>query len=407
MGKTVSIGFKQTWKQRADLCIAQGALTNSKRPESFVNGVYPTHLNRGEGCYVWDTNGKKYIDFICGLGANLLGYGYYRGSDFNRVIDDGVCLSLSSTSEVLFAEELKEVFPFIDKIKILKTGSEACTASVRIARSFLGYSAICLSDGYHGWHDEFCYLTPPAYGVTDHDHISKFSMEDLKKYSIPCVVIVEPVITDWSDERRIFLSELREFCTRKGHILIFDEVITGFRFPKLSVSRYWGIEPDLICLGKGVSNGFPISIVGGKKEIMDKAEYFVSSSFAGDRVAIEAARMTLKEVKTKEIVSRMWEEGSLFLEKFNKLSLLVSIIGYPTRGVFKCASDLTKALFFQEAIKSGILFGSSWFWNQNHQQVSDQVLSICKDILTRIENNQVRLEGDLPKLPFAQKVRGS
>src|SRR3954471_8267341 len=123
------MAFDWSWKKRADLCIAQGALTNSKRPESLVRGVSPTHASKGRACYIYDGQGRRYVDYICGLGVNLIGYGETAiTAAASYALTCGPSLSLSSTAEVEFAEKLKEVFPWVDLVKVLKTGSEACSA---------------------------------------------------------------------------------------------------------------------------------------------------------------------------------------------------------------------------------------------------------------------------------------
>ena len=140
-------------QDQANNLIAQGALTNSKRPSTFVEGVYPTHVDRGRGCYLWDYQGKKYFDFIGGLGCNILGYAQ---EDVNFAMIErmhkGVTLSLSTEEELKLAAKIQMIFPFVDCMKFLKTGSEACSAAVRIARAYTGKENI-VSAGFHGWND--------------------------------------------------------------------------------------------------------------------------------------------------------------------------------------------------------------------------------------------------------------
>jgi glutamate-1-semialdehyde aminotransferase len=123
--------------RRAQRCIAQAALTNSKRPETFVKGIYPTHVKRGQGCWLWDHKGNRYLDFVCGLGTNILGYAH---TQVNQAISEqmafGASLSLSTHVELEAAEKLKEMFPFVDAVKWLKTGNEATLAALRIARAY-------------------------------------------------------------------------------------------------------------------------------------------------------------------------------------------------------------------------------------------------------------------------------
>jgi glutamate-1-semialdehyde aminotransferase len=266
MVKKASAGtsIDYTLLDRQRLSLGQGALTNSKRPSCFVEGVYPIAIDWGRGCEVWDTKGKRYIDFICALGTNLIGYGHTEIVDtIFKQVQRGILFSLGTPQEVYTAERLKGIFPFVDCVKFLKSGSEACTAAVRIARANRPERKLIYSDGYHGWHDEFVSLAPPHYGVMDHTQIGKLPerLEDIDPRA--CAIILEPVLTDASPTRIEYLRTLRDFCTRHGVLLIFDEIITGFRFPKWSVSTTYGITPDLICLGKAIAGGMPLSVVGG------------------------------------------------------------------------------------------------------------------------------------------------
>jgi glutamate-1-semialdehyde 2,1-aminomutase len=392
---------------RAQDCIAQGALTNSKRVECLVKGVYPTHLTHGLGCDVWDTSGKNYVDFICGLGTNILGYG---DTEVAQAIFDrarmGASLSLSTPLEIEVAEKVKELIPFVDQVKFLKTGTEACIAALRIARAKTKRTGI-LSQGYHGWSDEFVSLSPPALGVPRIFHESTATLSGFEQGELEDVaaVIVEPVMTDATVDRINWLRSLREACTKSGTLLIFDEIITGFRFPKFTASEYYGIEPDLICLGKAIGNGLPLSVVAGKKDVMSCDEYFISSTFAGETLSLAAALKTMTLLQTKYDLYHLWEKGAQFINRFNTLgSGMIAIEGYPSRGVF-VGDPMIKALFWQEAVKAGILFGPSWFFNFKHIDLMDEVLSTCGDIILRIKVGSVQLEGELPKSPFAQRMR--
>lgn len=394
------------YKNRADLSIAHGALTNSKRPSCFVDGVYPTHMKRGQGCYLWDENGRKYIDYICGLGVNILGY---ANRDVNNAIikalGDGSTLSFSSTLEVEYAEDLKAKFPYMDLVRILKSGSEGCSAAIRIARAYTGKNYI-LSEGYHGWHDEFTSLTEPAYGVpkASRYQILELTLEKLVHCPDVAAVIIEPVIVDYSKARLDYLKEIHEICKERGIVLIFDETITAMRFPKLSFANFTGLRPDLSIMGKALGNGSAISIVGGKREIMD-ADYFVSSTYSGERSAIAAGLATLKSF-TKYDSELLWKYGGLFLERFNAIDPdLVRIDGYNTRGVF-VADTLVKSLFFQECSIAGVLFGSSWFYNFELHKEIDTVINLCTLVLRAIKRGDVSLKGKLIQKPFKKAEYG-
>lgn len=392
-----------TLHRRALDCIAQGYLTNSKRPESLVKGVYPTHLKRGHGCHVWDYEGKKYVDFITGLGTNIIGYSNERVNlAIAEQMIDGASLSFGTMKEIEAAEKVKETMPFIDCVKFLKTGTEACLAAVKIARGFTGRSLV-LSEGYHGWSDGFVSLTPPATGcVPGQMELLKDSRSKIKDAA---AVIVEPVMTDASKARIEWLYELKDECKKHGTLLIFDEVITGYRFPRFSVSSYFGIEPDLIVLGKAIANGMPLAAVGGKYAVMNGSDYFVSSTYAGETLSLVAAIKTMTLLQTKYDLSDLWERGQRFIDSFNEFwPSMLKIEGYPTRGVF-VGDSFTKALFFQEACNAGLLFGPSFFFNFPLAEEASNALNTIKDIFMKLRTGSVVLKGEPPKSPFAQRVR--
>lgn len=393
-----------SWHRRSQEAIHHGALTNSKRPDCFVKGVYPTHVDRGQGCYLYDIDGKRYIDFICGLGTNLLGYSHSQLNDaIIKQLYNGTVYSLSSTIEVEAAEKLKELFPFIGKLRFLKTGSDACNASLRIAMAHTKRTKV-LSQGYHGFGDAFVSLSPPAIGVPPQPHVHAFNDLSQIDDDTACV-IVEPVITDYSNERIQYLNSVKEKCKKHGALLIFDEIITGFRFPKFSFSNYCGIQPDIILLGKCIGGGLPLSVVATKPGIGENLEWFISSTFAGETLSLAGLLKTIELLRNTFNLDKLWESGESFISEFNSISPdIIKIDGYPTRGVF-VADPLNKALFFQESCKAGILFGSSFFYNFPHMDVKDVVINSCKDILIRIKNNQVTLEGEMPKSPFAEQMR--
>ena len=392
------------WHRRATNAIAHGYLTNSKRPQSNVMGVVPTHINRGLGPHVWDHQGNKLADYICGLGVNMLGYGQATvTAAIVGQVHHGVSHSLATTLEVETAEKVKELFPFIERLRFLKTGSDACMAAIRIARAATGRREV-MSEGYHGIADDFVSMTPPAHGIPTRGWMRPLDMAAIDDRI--AAVIIEPVNLDYSRERIEWLKRLREKCTASGTVLIFDEVITGFRWPKFCVARWCGVIPDLICLGKAIANGMPLSVVGGSRAIMEPAaEYFISSTYAGDALSLAAAKASMQLHQTADF-DTLWLKGAEFCRQFNALMPeIVTIEGYPTRGVFK--GDIkAKALFWQEAIKAGLLMGPSWFYNYGLSELLHLHMPALAGIAERMKLGMVKLEGELPMSPFAAKVRG-
>lgn len=388
---------------RSQESIAQGCLTNSKHPKSHVYGVAPTHIIKAQGSYVWDQDNKQYVDYICGLGTNLFGYG---NETVNRAAAQtmamGVSHSLATQYEVVAAEKLKEVYPFIDRVKWLKTGSDACSAAIKVARAHT-HRNIVLVEGYHGFHQEFC----DFYNGTSKTMLAIDPTWPTWEI-MPAAIIVEPVITDFSDARVAWLRDLSAKCTRHGVVLIFDEVITNLRWPKFGVCNWANIVPDIICGGKCIANGFPLAYVGGKKELMDNPSYFVSSTYAGDVVSLAAGTAVMTALQAKKFdIDRLWQAGGEFIGKFNAMAHdVVTLDAYPTRGAFK-GTDLNVALFLQESVKAGLLFGKSWFFNFPHMApaIHDQTFGALEGIFKKIRDGRAKLEGDMPVSPLAAKVR--
>jgi len=382
-----------TYLERSNRSIGQGCLTNSKSPHSHVFGIYPTHIKNSTGCFLIDLAGSKYMDFICGLGTNILGYGHpLVEMEVQKYRTQGKSPSLPHILEVEAAEELKGMFPWVERWKFLKSGSEACSAAVRMARATTGKKPI-LSDGYHGWHDNFASLKTPHPGVLDSKALEMYTEDE-------DISIIEPVQIDNGEERLKFLRDQEGFR-------IYDEVITGFRYEKHSVAKSIGTRPDLIVIGKAMANGYPLAAVGGKADVLD-GDYFVSSTYAGEISSLAACKAVCKTLKSDPSfnINHLWEVGQEFLDQFNAYAapLDIRIEGYPTRGAFK-GNELNIALFFQEACKAGFIFGKSWFISFSHIPFMKQATKTLIDLLQRMSCKLPALQGEMPRSPESMRFR--
>jgi glutamate-1-semialdehyde aminotransferase len=402
--------MNQEWWRRQQNCIAQGALTNSKHPEALVFGAYPIIISHGHGSYVYEPDPedenkhKRYIDYICGLGANLLGYGNDKiNQQLLKILYGGFSHSLPTTQEILTAEKLKEIFVFVDKWKFLKSGSEACAASLKFARAATGRTKV-ISEGYHGIADEFVSLTPPHLGVPVNGNIEKYTTLSQITNEV-AAVILEPVIVDDSKERIEFLKQLRTRCDEVGAILIFDEVITGFRYKNYGVGNCYNIIPDLIVIGKAMANGLPLAAVGGKSAIMDDPKVFVSSTYAGERASLKACEEVCNILQSKPEfnIENLWNAGVHFMKKFNDLNGPVRLKGYPTRGILE-GSEVNIAIFMAEMAKVSILWHKSWFYNWGLIEHEEDTIETARQIFENIKNG-LKLKYPLPKSPFSMEVR--
>ena len=387
---------------RSRRTIAQGALTNSKHPDRFVSKI-PTHVKHGFGCHLWDMEDKKWLDMICGLGTNHFGYGNQKiQREVVRYAFSGGCHSLATIHEVEAAEKLKQLFPFVEKVKWVNDGSSACTAACVMAKAYTSRAKI-LTEGYHGWHPE--QIAPVAFQPDGNIYnIKKYeSLEDLDD-SIACFIL-EPVQLDNSKERIEWLKKVRAKCNEHGIVLIFDEVITGIRYDNLGVSNSYGILPDLLLLGKAMGNGEKIACVAGSKDILD-GDYFVSGTYHGHVPSLVAATaaMNLAKFDRTYDLKRLNADS---LEFYNSLSEMADGIfcvkGWGCRGAFQGDYHL----FFQEMAGSRILFGPSIFINFDSVKILSELLEFSQIAIDNIKNKKVRLEGNAPTGAFSQKQRSN
>jgi len=395
--------------------IAQGALTNSKHPDRFVKPFYPLVIEKGMYEYIYDLNGTKWLDFICGLGTNLFGYGNELiENEISKVRRHGQCHSLPTKWEIIASKCVKQMIPWVEKVKFVNDGSSACSAAVTMARAYLksigeGYREVVVSEGYHGWHGEFTSLTPPASGITRHKYIEKACYDsegDIVLGENVGVVIIEPIQLDDSKERIEWLRRLRKQCSEKNIVLIFDETITGFRFEKLTVSKTYNIEPDLLICGKAIANGEKLAFVAGKSCIMD-LDYFCSGTYHGHVSALVAFIKCFDLIKNNSQydIKILIDRGKQFAYDFNSIwKGFIELRGYGPRGSF-IASDVIKAMFMQEMAKAHILFGPSFFINYYHVNHLDQILYLNERVAEKFKNGDIVLNGTIPTSPFSAKSR--
>ena len=381
--------------------IAQGAITNSKHPDRFVEGV-PSHVKYGSGAYLIDMADQKWLDMICGLGANHFGYGNQKiQKEILRFSFHGGCHSLPTHHEVEAAEKLKELYPFVEKVKWVNDGSSACTAALSIARAYTGRHVV-LTEGYHGWHPE--HISTVAYKPDGNAYRIYELEKDLSNVDENvAAVIVEPIQLDDSKERIEFLKKLRLACHANKVVLIFDEVITGLRYPKLGVSNSFGILPDLVLVGKAMGNGEKIAAVCGQSDLMD-GDYFCSGTYHGHIFSLIAAKtcMNFAKYDSKFDLKRLNEDSLIFYEKLNAMAKgLFRIEGWGCRGAFKGSYFL----FLQEMVKAKILFGPSVFLNFENIKHIDEILHFSQIALDKIHEGSVKLECQEPTGAFSSKAR--
>jgi glutamate-1-semialdehyde aminotransferase len=331
-------------------------------------------------------DGKPYTDFVCGLGSNIL--------SANNT------LSLEPTLMVEVAEMLVARFP-IDKLKFLKTGSEACSAAVRIARAFTGRKFV-VGSGYHGWHNLFIEQESPGVGCMWEGYTKRDKLEDVTSWVRTyrenfAAAIVEPLMLDL--DVRDKLHDLRKACTETGTVLIFDETITGMRVPGYCAAAYYSVAPDLLCLGKGIANGMPLSIVGGRVDVMDVPDYFISSTFAADYASLKECHRVL-QIVTRDRIGELWTLGTRLMNEFNAINPGIQLVGIPTRCTWGGDADMVN-VFWQEMCRRQYILGKAFWISFSHTDaVVDKFIADSKECIKSIVDNGTKLDGLPPRPVF-------
>ena len=413
---------------RANKVIMDGTQLYSKGPKINVKGVSPIYLQRGDGCYVWDVDGTKYLDYGMGVGTLILGYNNpVVNAAITKQLKEGTNFSLVHPKEVELAELLSTIIPCAEKMRFEKTGSSATTAAIRLARAYTGREKVIRGE-YHGWHDWCLANTRHNGGIPEilQQYVFTGVYNDLDSYKRIfeenkdgiAAVIVEPI--ELEEPKDDFLPKLKDLAHAHGALFIFDEIVTGFRFSLGGAQQYFGVTPDMATFGRGMSNGMPISAVVGKGDIFDKvhSNVFISTTFGGECLSLAAAVANIHELQDKRVSDYLWKIGKTLKDDFSRciedqeLTDFIQCVGLPPRLnlSFKPSGNITavelKSLMMQEMVKRGILFTWTIFTSYSLQSKDIEktmdaftdTLQVCKKAVK--ENNVKKyLEGE-PIVPI-------
>ena len=401
--------------------------TLAKGPSQYIKGVAPKYLAKGKGSHVWDVDGNEYLDYMMGVGPLSLGYAYPKVDEaIKKQLEDGITFSMMHPLEVEVAELIREVVPNAEAVRYSKTGADATSAAVRLARAYTGKNKI-LCCGYHGWHDWYIAVTARNHGIPEAVQAISFTFNyndlDSVKNSIDddvAAVILEPVV--FQEPKDNFLHKLAGLCEERGVVLIFDEMWTGFRMALGGAQEYFGITPDLATYSKAVANGMPISILTGKRKIMDLADedIFFYTTFGGEALSLAATKATIEELRDKNVPKYLSEQGGKLKDGYNSISQKLGMdytktTGYNWRSLVTYDQKggdplLQKSLVQQEMFKRGILWQGFHNMSFSHTdadveytlKVYEEVLPILKKA---VEQNNIKqlLRGE-PVQPVFRKV---
>ncbi len=310
-----------------------GGVLGARKPVDFIEGEYPVFIETGKGWRRTDVDGKEFIEFLCGYGPIILGY---REEEVDEAVckqiqDKGFCFTLTQRYQNLLAKRLTVLVPSSEMSIFLKTGSDATTASIRIARAYTNRLKV-MRCGYHGWHD-WCVEMKGGVPAKLYEDVFEFQYNKLDQLDDlmashgddTAAIIMTPFGHPNHERMQVpapgFLEGVRDIADRHGAVLIYDEIRTGFRLSMGGAQKLYGVTPDLSVLGKAIANGYPISVVTGKKNVMMAAanKLFVSSTFFPNSDAFIAALTTIQILERENVIDNIWAKGERFMTRIRAL----------------------------------------------------------------------------------------
>jgi len=406
--KGASMGNGQKLWKRAKQIIPGGNMFLSKRSEMFLPDLWPSYFSKSKECYVWDLDGKKYIDMsIMGIGTNILGYGHPEVDEaVHKTIDLGNMSTLNCPEEVFLAEKLIKINPWADMVRFARSGGEANAIAIRIARAASSKDKVAIC-GYHGWHD--WYLSA---NLTDNKNLGDYLLpgldpngvpENLKNTVFPFnyndyealvslvnkedIGVIKMEVERNKGPENNFLSKVRKLATDNNIVLIFDECTSGFRETFGGIHKKYKVEPDMAMYGKALGNGYAITAIVGRQEVMEAAQTtFISSTFWTERIGPTAAIKTLEVMErdqTWKTITKMGVYASNELKKLaDKHELEINQWGIPSLTGYNFVGKNSlhyKTLITQEMLKKGYLAGNSLYVCIHHTK------SIIDDFIKNLD----------------------
>lgn len=312
--------------------LTPGGMLGIRRPYNFIEGEYPVFIERGYGGHIVDVDGNDYIDMLCSYGPIILGY---IEDEINEAVkkqmDKGFCFSLVQELQNELQQKLIELIPCAEMAVIAKTGSDVTTMAVRVARGYTGKNKV-LRCGYHGWHD-WCVENKGGVPQEIIDMTVGFSygnIDELKeklaanKDDVACIIITpvgHPLAKDVITPPEGYLQAVRKLADEYNAVLVFDEIRTGFRAAMGGAGQRYGVTPDLATFGKAMANGYPISALVGKKDVMMVMEkdVFVSSTFFPNTLEMAASLKCIEILERDNVIDTIWDKGTMFLNRLEEI----------------------------------------------------------------------------------------
>jgi glutamate-1-semialdehyde aminotransferase len=360
--------------------LVPGGVLGARKPGDFIEGEYPIFLETGKGCRLTDVDGNEFVDFLCGYGPIILGYREEEVDDavFKQIKEKGFCFTLTQKFQNALAKKLTELVPSSEMSIFLKTGSDATTASIRIARAYTGKIKV-MRCGYHGWHD-WCVEMKGGIPSKFYEDVFEFQynrLDQLEKlmarhgHETAAIIMTpfgHPNHQEMQEPNPGFLEGARDLADKYGAVLVYDEIRTAFRLRMGGAQELYGVTPDLTVLGKAIANGYPISVVTGKKDVMMAAadKLFISSTFFPNSEGFVAALKTIEILERDKVLENIWKKGERFIEKIrsllDKYDVGAELTGVAPMFYITFKKDETEAYkdkrtdFYTQLIRKGFFF---------------------------------------------------
>ena len=405
------------WRKSKSL-IPGGGMLLSKRAEMFLPDLWPAYFDSARGIVVRDIDGREFRDFyLMGVGTNSLGYAHHEVDEaVVSQVRRGNMSSLNNPGEPQLAEKLIELHPWADMARFTRSGGEAMAVAVRIARAATGRDNVAVC-GYHGWHDWYLSLglanqsglesmllpglepngVPAQLAGTNHPFVyGDFSgIEELARSVDLAAIILE--VARGAEPDFEFLKGLRQLCTSKSIVLIFDECTSGFRQTYGGLHLATGVEPDMAMFGKALGNGYAVNAVIGRENVMNAAQSsFISSTFWTEGIGTAAANRTLEVMNRESSWERISATGHRVKESWRELaaehSLEIEIFGLDALAMFRFADERHnqfKTFITQEMLKKGFLAGTSFYVSTAHEPEDvEEYLSALSEVFEEIARHR-------------------
>ena len=386
--------------------IPGASMTNSKRPSEYAFGAFPIYIESGHGAKVVDVDGNEYIDYILALGPITLGYAFEEIDNAVRAqMQKGVLFGLMSPLEVQAAQAVIDTVPCAEMVRFFKTGAESTTAALRVARAFTKKDVV-LHCGYHGWLDTIsCDRGNPGVPQSLNDTLYAFPWNDesavkvlLQEHAGKVAAIMVNPVTYYSVDDGSFLRFLRHACDEANILLIYDEIVTGYRLSLGGAQEYFDVIPDLACFAKGIANGYPVSALCGRRGVMELCEdLLISSTYGGETLSLAALVAAHQVYRDKDVPAVLARQGQKLMDGCNALAKQHNVPaiweGYPCMSGYHFAYESAEmnrhamTFWLQECAAQGVLFrrgGLNFITLSHTDEIIEQTLEVCAKVLSQL-----------------------